>query len=613
MYICTFYSFKGGVGRSMAMVNVAVDLAQRGRRVLAVDFDLEAPGLDTFPALAPKTQTPGLVDYVARYLETDVAPDVCDYIGISPTVDNLLMMPSGAAQAGYGSDFTKVDWQALYAERDGYLLFEDIKEQWRQKIEADYVLIDSRTGYTDTGGICTRQLPDAVTALFFPNEQNLRGLTKVVADVRSEANAPRNKRIALHFVMSNVPDLDDEDEILTGIKHRFQSGTELEEEPLVVHRYDSLSLLNQSAFVLERPKSRLTREYRNVANRIVRGNWGDRDGAMHFIRRRHQRFEQPWRIREESAASLAKSIGKIASLHAEDAEVLYRLGSLAAQRGLESGESLLDKAIGLGCHDPEAFLHRARLRNDRGDHEGASNDAISALQFPNLAPHLAMVAVRLIPDSAEQDVRQFPAVASLEAEDQFWLADSLPRWTKFSASTAIFRELADDADLDEKFKSRVRSQLAINLIGEGEFQDAIDLLAHDGRSVEQMEIQDAFNYAMARWGIDGSVDGTSFDQVVALSKQDTGKTSDGNADGANYFQCLSVAHWAVKNIETARRYVEKAIQGSDRERLIFSCWRYRNVSDNEFRADMREISSLIDGDIELVPQYMRRDESSPTE
>ena len=41
----TFYSFKGGVGRSMALVNIAGILAGRGFRVLAIDFDLEAPGI----------------------------------------------------------------------------------------------------------------------------------------------------------------------------------------------------------------------------------------------------------------------------------------------------------------------------------------------------------------------------------------------------------------------------------------------------------------------------------------------------------------------------------------------------------------------------------------
>ena len=591
----------------MALVNVAVDLAERGRRVLAVDFDLEAPGLDTFPVLSPAEPTPGLVEYVARYLATDVAPDVRDFIGTSPTVNNLLVMPSGATHAGYASNFGRIDWQGLYTHRDGYLLFEDLKEQWRRKIEADYVLIDSRTGYTDSGGICTRQLPDAVTVLFFPNEQNLRGLTKVIADVRSEENPPRNKRIELHFVMSNVPDLDDEDEILTGIKQRFQSGLKFKEEPLVVHRYDSLSLLNQTAFVRDRPKSRLAREYRDVGNRIVRGNLEDRDGAMHFIRRRQRDFERPWRMPGESASSLDEMIKKIASLHAEDGEVLYRLGSLAAQLGLQRGESLLDDAIERGYLEPEAYLHRARLRNDRGDAEGASEDATSALQFSNLPPHLTMEAARLISDSAANDIRQFPAIASLDAEDQVWLAENLPRWTKFDASTAILEDLVDDASLREKDKASARGVLALNLIGAGRFQDAVDLLAREGRDIEQMEIQDSFNYAMARWALDGTVERALFSRVIVLSQQDTTDTN-----GANYFQCLAVAHWAVGDIQTAREFVERANRESETEHLIFSCWRYENVPNREFRVDMSEIASLIDGNLEQEPRYMRSDEPPPS-
>lgn len=40
-----FASLKGGVGRSTALCVTAADLAARGLRILAVDFDLEAPGL----------------------------------------------------------------------------------------------------------------------------------------------------------------------------------------------------------------------------------------------------------------------------------------------------------------------------------------------------------------------------------------------------------------------------------------------------------------------------------------------------------------------------------------------------------------------------------------
>ena len=46
--IVTFYSYKGGVDRSMALANVAFLLAQRGHRVLAIDWDLEAPGLERY-------------------------------------------------------------------------------------------------------------------------------------------------------------------------------------------------------------------------------------------------------------------------------------------------------------------------------------------------------------------------------------------------------------------------------------------------------------------------------------------------------------------------------------------------------------------------------------
>ena len=46
--IYTFYSYKGGVGRSMALANVAEWLYRQGLRVVMIDWDLEAPGLESF-------------------------------------------------------------------------------------------------------------------------------------------------------------------------------------------------------------------------------------------------------------------------------------------------------------------------------------------------------------------------------------------------------------------------------------------------------------------------------------------------------------------------------------------------------------------------------------
>ena len=77
MYTVTFYSYRGGVGRTTALVNVGIDLALRSRKVLLVDFDLEAPGLTSFAHLRPEDGThPGLVEFIAEYLRSGKAPDV---------------------------------------------------------------------------------------------------------------------------------------------------------------------------------------------------------------------------------------------------------------------------------------------------------------------------------------------------------------------------------------------------------------------------------------------------------------------------------------------------------------------------------------------------------
>jgi cellulose biosynthesis protein BcsQ len=67
--IFTFYSFKGGVGRSMAMANVAWELASRGLRVLVIDFDLEAPGLERYfgVPVGAVHATPGVINLIEAF------------------------------------------------------------------------------------------------------------------------------------------------------------------------------------------------------------------------------------------------------------------------------------------------------------------------------------------------------------------------------------------------------------------------------------------------------------------------------------------------------------------------------------------------------------------
>ena len=71
--IYTVYSFKGGVGRSMALANLAECFREKGLRTVMIDWDLEAPGLESYfyPAnskeIVAVQSHDGLIDLLQLY------------------------------------------------------------------------------------------------------------------------------------------------------------------------------------------------------------------------------------------------------------------------------------------------------------------------------------------------------------------------------------------------------------------------------------------------------------------------------------------------------------------------------------------------------------------
>ena len=606
MYVTTFYSFKGGVGRTMALVNAAVTLALRGRRVLVVDFDVEAPGLDTFDVLRPREEVPGVIDFVTRYLESGQAPNAADFIGECPPIGeqggSLWIMPSGRNET-YAANFNQVDWGGLYDRHDGFLLFEDLKMQWSQILKPDYVLVDSRTGHTDTSGICTRQLPDSVVVFFFPNEQNLRGLTDVVRDIRAEVDEPRKKRIDLHFVMSNVPDLDDEDRILESMIKAFQEKLGFSREPMMVHRYDSLSLLNQVVFSKDRPRSRLAQEYREIVREISARNWNDRDGALEYIRRAGRRWQ--W-IEDDSILTRGQMLQNIEKAHSDDGDVLFRLAELKEDDGQpESAALLINQAIEAGYDQPEAYLKRSRIRVDQQDRRGASEDTWRVLSSDQVEPPMVREAIRRLARleaCCPKELIESTAVTSLELDDKFWLADTFDRSAEDVRITVSLWELIlDTHDLPTSQSDYAKHSLGLSYMGVGRCSDALGMFRGDGQSTDALSIVEAFNYGMAFWGTNGMIENKAFQRVVELD--DANEQMD---ESPNYLQCMAIAYWATGDNSTAIDYVERAQQAVDgiRGRTEFSCWRYLQVSARSFEADLGEIRALIDGGGSRIPGFM---------
>jgi MinD-like ATPase involved in chromosome partitioning or flagellar assembly len=169
--LVTFYSYKGGVGRSMALANIPVLLARRGLKVLTVDWDLEAPGLERyFSYFEIKPGGAGLLRMCMEARDSGTA----DFRNFTVSFDceanhPITLLASGRERdEAYTRNLEAFDWEEFLSKQGGQFV-ERLRNEWRD--EFDIVLIDSRTGLSDTSGICTIQLPDVVVAMFTANYQ----------------------------------------------------------------------------------------------------------------------------------------------------------------------------------------------------------------------------------------------------------------------------------------------------------------------------------------------------------------------------------------------------------------------------------------------------------
>lgn len=231
--VITFYSYKGGVGRSFALANAGYILAEWGYRVLVVDWDIEAPGLNHYFAQARMDDSPGVLEFIddcrkgeardwSTYVvniemprlarlaptptalrstsamppprETSASLQFSEQDGsINPEPrprpagrGRLCLMPAcSAARREYIRDLQSIDWDELYNNNGFGQALENLRAQWVENL--DFVLIDSRTGVTDFSGVTTVQLPDVLVFLFSANRQSLEGccdIARRAADAR---------------------------------------------------------------------------------------------------------------------------------------------------------------------------------------------------------------------------------------------------------------------------------------------------------------------------------------------------------------------------------------------------------------------------------------------
>src|SRR4051794_40470897 len=148
--IVTFYSYKGGTGRSMALANVAWILAANRKRVAVIDWDLEAPGLHRYfhPYLEDPdlTESSGVIDFVMAYAREAIKPakgepDPSWYVPYANLLRHATSLsydfrrpgtidfiPSGRQGPDYATRVNSFNWSAFYENQQGGLFLEAAKQ-----------------------------------------------------------------------------------------------------------------------------------------------------------------------------------------------------------------------------------------------------------------------------------------------------------------------------------------------------------------------------------------------------------------------------------------------------------------------------------------------------
>jgi MinD-like ATPase involved in chromosome partitioning or flagellar assembly len=593
----------------MALVNVGMQLAREGRRVLLVDMDLEAPGLHTYEHLKPVAAAKGVVDFIADYWRTGIAPVVSDYV-YTPSIKDMRgtisVMPTGLQDEKYGMRLNSLDWPTLYRERDGYLLFEDLKAQWEATYAPDYVLIDSRTGHTDISGICTRQLPDTVVVLFFPNDQNLHGLETIVSQIRSDETRLASPPV-LHFVASNVPDLDDEDHILSDRYKLFRQALKYDRLIATIRHYDSLALLNQAVFTIDRPNSKLAREYKNLAHQLIRGNYDDRVGVVQTL---EELGKGNIAILGNNSRAIDTALKSIEPRYREDGEVIYRLAIANRLLGREpAAQRLMAESEKLGFETEETLLLRASAAYQAGDIEVARQHLRKTFGKQRERMFSLESVVRLV---AERDLEyllvfvQFLIDNDIDADDCSSLAlelmNSLP---EVAAAEKLLSYSLSKIELGNvSLLEGVVNQLSLCLISEGEFARALSLMSNTALGPVDEDMATIFNTAIARWGEIGSIPRDLFLRIVNMHPTEF----DGRVT-PNRLQCLALSYWAIGKPEPALELVRRARKSSEKIVREFSAWRYLSVDRDEFVLDLDSLESAIETG-QGIPAVIARNQKS---
>jgi cellulose biosynthesis protein BcsQ len=223
--IVTFYSYKGGMGRTTTMMAYAIDLVcNQKKRVVVIDCDLEAPGYLNFFNLSKhedlvKEKVNGLVEFMCdlNFAKENTSLDINKYAinaaikndNLYKDLDKLWILPAGNLNSVFHTDvenpgtteylegLSRINLSNTNMQIFAFkYLFKKINEAYAP----DIILIDSRTGFNDIFGTLALILSKHVVGFFGFNKQTLPGISNLLKEYYN----PQNK-FSLNLIFSILP------------------------------------------------------------------------------------------------------------------------------------------------------------------------------------------------------------------------------------------------------------------------------------------------------------------------------------------------------------------------------------------------------------------------
>ncbi len=177
--ICTFYSLKGGVGRTTALGYTAMILAKQGYKVVCVDMDLEAPGLTSVFGREQEIRDGMGVVHLLDALDRGEAVDLRDHLIRAADDLDLYVVPAGLPGAEYARLLRYTDPLSWYRE-DANPLRQMVEQLRHLTLGPDLILFDARTGFDALNAPFLFELSDLAVIAFFPHPQARQGTGELV-------------------------------------------------------------------------------------------------------------------------------------------------------------------------------------------------------------------------------------------------------------------------------------------------------------------------------------------------------------------------------------------------------------------------------------------------